>query len=985
MTLKTLSLGGLQFVEAEQMVTSQYVTVRTGPGDNDFVNVLLGDFRTFMTELVDARIDSILDGGAGGSGPSIWPVARSLTLTGPVSGSATFDGSSNFSLATSIADGALTMAKVSGLTEALNTAASRHNTTFTGLTTLKGDLVPDLDNVHSLGAPDKMWRDVYIGPGSLYINGQKVLEENSGTIQMVADPNQNIAIQTAGSGDIELAPTGTGVIQLKGALQLLGGSKIRSSNGQQLQFDESVRFDRATDFAQTTRHLSGRLDILAATDDSSPQQVLRSETGQTLGALIYHRDNSWVGLRRYNASGSVEGELAVRGDRVSFNNQDLYHTGNLDPTTMGYLSAAVTEYGEAAGVNCNSFTVGTKCLVHSSNQNTPGDSATHWYVETLRINAGVGSGMALLQRAWSLSSDDFFFRRQIGGSWTTWRRVWSSATFNPTSKLDSNAVAASAAKWANARTISLTGAVTGSVQWDGSANASLSVTSALGIADVSGLQTALNDRALASQAWQRGTSGALLQNFSGDLNTLQGFAAVYAHANAANRPATASNVLNFGLDQHQAQMAFRNNAFWFRTQEAGGWNPWLTVYHSGNLDLSGYVSSARRILAGNGLSGGGALSSDQTLTLGTPSTISGATTNSVTTASHTHALSANLIAWDGVHPSSYVQNNATHAPDATQRLNAGFYQANNPTAGYPVNGTGAGWWHLMSSTHNNTSNYYAMQFAAQFDNPTELWYRNTGAVGTRAWHKIWNSGNITPLDVNNGGNVWNSLNVYAGGFATQTRLMNFGYNNGTPRWAKVIENDASLAFYGYNGSGGAPKRILHIAATHAGNEDQVTVGGRLRSLAGHFAATSTAAVLSSTSMLYFRANGEDSATGQSIMDGAGNWWMGGTVTATDFLLSSDRSLKREIVDLVVAKEGWLQPKTYLHLETDEIENGFVAQDVKKLYPRMVTKRADGKLAIKYPRITAALARQDLVLRDELRAQHKRIKQLEKLVKKLIGK
>lgn len=55
--------------------------------------------------------------------------------------------------------------------------------------------------------------------------------------------------------------------------------------------------------------------------------------------------------------------------------------------------------------------------------------------------------------------------------------------------------------------------------------------------------------------------------------------------------------------------------------------------------LNGKASNAISITAGNGLSGGGTLSATRTITLGTPSTITNATTNSVTATSHTHALS----------------------------------------------------------------------------------------------------------------------------------------------------------------------------------------------------------------------------------------------------------------------------------------------------------------------------------------------------------
>ncbi len=54
---------------------------------------------------------------------------------------------------------------------------------------------------------------------------------------------------------------------------------------------------------------------------------------------------------------------------------------------------------------------------------------------------------------------------------------------------------------------------------------------------------------------------------------------------------------------------------------------------------TGVVPVERTITAGNGLTGGGALSMNRTISLGTPGTLSGATSNNVTTTSHTHRIS----------------------------------------------------------------------------------------------------------------------------------------------------------------------------------------------------------------------------------------------------------------------------------------------------------------------------------------------------------
>jgi len=56
------------------------------------------------------------------------------------------------------------------------------------------------------------------------------------------------------------------------------------------------------------------------------------------------------------------------------------------------------------------------------------------------------------------------------------------------------------------------------------------------------------------------------------------------------------------------------------------------------LSNLGATKDSRQIIAGNGLTGGGTLEADRTLTLGTPGTLTTESTNSVTATSHTHAI-----------------------------------------------------------------------------------------------------------------------------------------------------------------------------------------------------------------------------------------------------------------------------------------------------------------------------------------------------------
>lgn len=102
------------------------------------------------------------------------------------------------------------------------------------------DILPDADITRSLGSLTKQWKDVFVGPGSLYVNGQEVVHDNSGTIVMSADLDQNIQVQSKGTGDIEFLPAGTGTIQMKGNFSVLAGKNIMSSDGNAISFSDNI-------------------------------------------------------------------------------------------------------------------------------------------------------------------------------------------------------------------------------------------------------------------------------------------------------------------------------------------------------------------------------------------------------------------------------------------------------------------------------------------------------------------------------------------------------------------------------------------------------------------------------------------------------------------------------------------------------------------------------------------------------------------------
>ncbi|KAB2938002.1 MAG: tail fiber domain-containing protein [Hyphomicrobium sp.] len=82
--------------------------------------------------------------------------------------------------------------------------------TFAGDISMSGSIIPAANITYSLGSASRMWKDLFVGPGSIYLNGKKILEDVSNVITFSTDANQNLAIQTTGTGNITSQATGSG-------------------------------------------------------------------------------------------------------------------------------------------------------------------------------------------------------------------------------------------------------------------------------------------------------------------------------------------------------------------------------------------------------------------------------------------------------------------------------------------------------------------------------------------------------------------------------------------------------------------------------------------------------------------------------------------------------------------------------------------------------------------------------------------------------
>jgi hypothetical protein len=131
------------------------------------------------------------------------------------------------------------------------------NVNVIGTSRFTGDLLPTANITYALGSSTKMWKDVYVGPGTLYINGTAVLSSTTTgvpTINVTASAGQNLSVATNGGGVLQLdgGSAGGGYIQVKSPMQIGAGSAITSSDGNAIGFSNQIAVDSLTSKSSNT-------------------------------------------------------------------------------------------------------------------------------------------------------------------------------------------------------------------------------------------------------------------------------------------------------------------------------------------------------------------------------------------------------------------------------------------------------------------------------------------------------------------------------------------------------------------------------------------------------------------------------------------------------------------------------------------------------------------------------------------------------------
>jgi len=198
---------------------------------------------------------------------------------------------------------------------ALDLKAPKASPTFTGTVTT-GHVLPATDITYDLGSPSKMWRDIYVGPGSLYVNGQKVLQTESGDVVLTADANENLVVRTSGDGNIELDPTGSGSVTIKAPLVIQAGNSISNSDGNAVNFSGAIKAD-------TVSSKTANTDLSLSADGTG--KVYLNDNAEVAGNLV------------------IAGNLTVSGTTTTVNSETISLADNIIDLNSNFTTGTPTE------------------------------------------------------------------------------------------------------------------------------------------------------------------------------------------------------------------------------------------------------------------------------------------------------------------------------------------------------------------------------------------------------------------------------------------------------------------------------------------------------------------------------------------------------------------------------------------------------------------------------------------------------------------
>ena len=377
MSLLYKSLSGLDPIGAGELQNNHRITVITASG---MQNVTWGNLSQAIVAPLESRILALEEAGSGEEGvpgPSIWPVARTLTLTGAVAGAVAMDGSQNVSMSTVIEDGSLTMAKVNGLQAKLNE-----------LTTAVG----------------YQWGTGYTnGPSPTAFGGN--LNVLSGATYLYTQ-----------AGATNVPATGDPFLILQNGPQNFG-QQLALRNGSVWVRGQNMGNWSPWNQIWTTANLDPSL-LLLKTDTATAATKLATARAFSLTGLVT------ATAANFDGTGNLSLTTAIANDALS-----IAKTSGLQTA----LDQRMTLRGAAGTASLNTL-LASGVYVQATAANVT--TANAYPVANEPGILEVYQQGSIITQKYHSATNRVWTRYYDGSSWSTWSRLWSSLDFEPSTKYD---------------------------------------------------------------------------------------------------------------------------------------------------------------------------------------------------------------------------------------------------------------------------------------------------------------------------------------------------------------------------------------------------------------------------------------------------------------------------------------------------------------------------------------------------------------------
>lgn len=605
-------------------VSSQRVPVLTASG---LQNLELGTLQNFINAPV-LQLISEIEGGGGG--PSIWPIERTITMGGALTGAVALDGSEDVTFNVTIPDASIDTSKISGLNTTLiglqnqiNGKVSAEYPTLIGPVTIRVDA-------------DQWLQQFYSADGTTSRGGVRVNADNSlGVVNSRVGQWRELRFEyngdlTYGDGVTQNTVWHAGNFDPATKLNTSGTAASATQLATQRSFSltgvitaPAVNFNGTGNVALATSIADGALSQAKVSGLSAALAATVSDKGVLAGSVnlntitdagVYFQNSNTDAASGTNYPVALAGKLEVhRNGAMTYQHYHLYnngdtwtrafydtawspwvktwHSSNFDPTTKANTSHTHAAGDITAGV-LNAYRVSYGQLTDTravDDQPGAGGLSRTWRWDFKESSTGGNFGGGTFAAVLGITqwSDDsgggdhqlafiggsggvmkYRYGTRAGG-WGGWRTMWDSANFDPTNPVPTGGVlqvGSSSGSFIRLRfdnTISINGGAWNQIYHSGNMDTANFVR--------------VNQEPLSAFADPNGMGGTLSHCLVGTPigNGPREYSTVW------NLPAVGGRDGQFGwfYGTGQPQLFFRS-----RHDSNGTWNPWVTIWHTGNFD-----------------------------------------------------------------------------------------------------------------------------------------------------------------------------------------------------------------------------------------------------------------------------------------------------------------------------------------------------------------------------------------------------------------